>query len=517
MILRKPYAFFIKMFKPIHLILSALLIYSIYLENKILEIFNNYINTDILNIENSYTVNNGIYIIPIIVIVASIIILTIMYQKNKPYKFYFITIISLIFVIVVNSYSINVVKLMTENILPFRTVKMVHDLMFINIVIDIVLIVLFIIRGLGINIKRFDFSSDLSKMDISDKDKEEYEVSLNINYDETKKKRKRFFRNFKYFYFEHKFICNITILFILIIITSITFITINNKIYKVKESTVQELNGLTFKVNKSMFVDTNTKGKKFLSDSVLVVVDINLKSNYSSKVFSKDFNLDIEGKKFYPTDSYSNELFDLGKTFTDENIKNTYTKYLLVFEIPLKYKDSKIKFNYVSLGKKVMVNLNPTLINNNSKKFNYNISDKLEFKDSLSSVSLKINNYEIVDKYKIDYKYCYQKDCIDSSEYIKPSYDKNYDKTMLKINYEFSSDSSINIDDLINKTSYIEYYINNEIFYDYDLEIIYSNKKKFTDTIFIGVNNKVKEATYISLNFKVRNTIYKYIIKEAKS
>ena len=88
---------------------------------------------------------------------------------------------------------------------------------------------------------------------------------------------------------------------------------------------------------------------------------------------------------------------------------------------------------------------------------------------------------------------------------------------MLKINYEFSSDSSINIDDLINKTSYIEYYINNEIFYDYDLEIIYSNKKKFTDTIFIGVNNKVKEATYISLNFEVRNTIYKYIIKEAKS
>ena len=84
-----------------------------------------------------------------------------------------------------------------------------------------------------------------------------------------------------------------------------------------------------------------------------------------------------------------------------------------MFEIPLKYKDSKIKFNYVSLGKKVMVNLNPTLINNNSKKFNYNISDRLEFKDSLSSVRLKINSYEIIDKYKIDisleeYKILYQ-------------------------------------------------------------------------------------------------------------
>ena len=71
MILRKPYAFFIKMFKPIHLILSALLIYSIYLENKLLGIFNNYINTDILSIENSYIVNNGIYIIPIIEIKAN--------------------------------------------------------------------------------------------------------------------------------------------------------------------------------------------------------------------------------------------------------------------------------------------------------------------------------------------------------------------------------------------------------------------------------------------------------------
>ena len=108
-----------------------------------------------------------------------------------------------------------------------------NTFLFINIVIDIVLIVLFIIRGLGINIKRFDFSSDLSKMDISDKDKEEYEVSLNINYDETKKKRKRFFRNFKYFYFEHKFICNITILFILIIT-----IIINIAIHLIGEETI---------------------------------------------------------------------------------------------------------------------------------------------------------------------------------------------------------------------------------------------------------------------------------------
>ena len=43
MILRRPYAFFIRMFKPLHLVLSFLVAYLIYLENSILSYLNSYI------------------------------------------------------------------------------------------------------------------------------------------------------------------------------------------------------------------------------------------------------------------------------------------------------------------------------------------------------------------------------------------------------------------------------------------------------------------------------------------
>ena len=42
MILRKPYAFFIKIFKPLHLIMSLLACYLIFITNKILTFFNTY-------------------------------------------------------------------------------------------------------------------------------------------------------------------------------------------------------------------------------------------------------------------------------------------------------------------------------------------------------------------------------------------------------------------------------------------------------------------------------------------
>ena len=105
MILKKPYAFFIKMFKPIHIFLGVLIGYLIYLENSILSFLNNYIySTDNIVGENikSSLVNNGLYIIPIIMMLASFIILSIMFKKKKPITFYFFNIFCFIVILVIN-------------------------------------------------------------------------------------------------------------------------------------------------------------------------------------------------------------------------------------------------------------------------------------------------------------------------------------------------------------------------------------------------------------------------------
>ena len=95
MILRKPYAFFIKVFKPIHLIMSFLVAFLIYKTTVILDFFNKYLDSgksgvsDII-IENFVTFE--IYIIPIVIILLSLVFLGIMFSKKKPYIFYLFTI-----------------------------------------------------------------------------------------------------------------------------------------------------------------------------------------------------------------------------------------------------------------------------------------------------------------------------------------------------------------------------------------------------------------------------------------
>jgi len=72
MILKKPYAFFIKMFKPIHIFLSLITLFLINLENNILKFLNSYMHIMDNNVEKNVIeslINNFLYIIPIVIII----------------------------------------------------------------------------------------------------------------------------------------------------------------------------------------------------------------------------------------------------------------------------------------------------------------------------------------------------------------------------------------------------------------------------------------------------------------
>ena len=110
MILRKPYAFFIRMFKPIHLVLGVLIGYLLFLENRMFVFLDKNIYSSLnfvgQNIKEEY-VSNNIYIIPIIVIALFIGIFTVMYYKKKPILFYVIGIFAMIAILVININSIS--------------------------------------------------------------------------------------------------------------------------------------------------------------------------------------------------------------------------------------------------------------------------------------------------------------------------------------------------------------------------------------------------------------------------
>lgn len=520
MILKRPYAFFIKMFKPIHLILGGLILLLIYLSNNILDIVNNYMYSSESFIEKSVLekmTNNFIYIIPIILIIFCIFLLSIMYKKNKPILFYFINIFVFLVILVTNIYSVNFLNVLVENIASFKAIKLIHDLVVISIILESVSFFAFFVRGMGIDLKKFDFNSDVHKLEISEKDSEEFEFNINIDFNERKRNRKYKIRNLKYKYIENKFIINILLFIVIVVIILTTFIIIikNNKVNE--EGKFFSLDSFEFKVNNSILLNTDYQGKK-ITDNYLIVVNMNIKSNYNkSFLYLNDFSLKIGNLRFKPIKKYFDDLIDLGIFYEEQVLPTKYTDYLIVYEIPEKYINEEMYFSYNSEGNVIDVLLNPNkLVNTKLTKTNKKM-EEVKLEGTLQGISFVISDFSIKEQILINYNYCIKEnDCIPSKEYLKPTLNENYDKVILALDVVYESSSDLNVKTfykLLSKFGAIQYKLDGKWYSTSKFEEILSKKSYIRNKVYIGVNSDISKAEEIKIVFKVRETKQEYILK----
>lgn len=521
MILKKPYAFFIKMFKPIHIILAVFIAYLIHLDNKILSFLTNYIYSSYdLGGENitSELVSNFLYIIPFIIIVASLLLLGIMYKKKKPTTFYVVSVFAFIIVIVINSYASNFLGMLEESVVSIKSVKLIHDLVLINIGVESVIFIPFVVRGMGINFKKFNFDSEISKFNISESDKEEFELSIKIDLNQSKTKRRRFFRNIKYFYFENKFIISLVSILLLLITSIGTYFIIESRENKNVEGVVYSMGTFDLSVDSTIILNTDYRENK-ITDDYLIVIDSKMKSNYSSNsLYLNDFSLKIGETIFKPTTKYSDLFVDLGTVYNEEILLNEYNNYLFIFEIPEKYITSEMMFRYNNLGNIVGINLNPKTIVSSNININKKIGEEISFEESLGDIKFKINEYDIKDKYLTEYDYCVQEnECYKSKEYLKASIDENFDKYILKVNVMYEDNSDLDIKSFyqfLSKFGSIHYNIDG-IWYSQvsGFEEIKSTRISQKNISYIGINSHIINASSIKLVFNVRDSKYEYTIK----
>lgn len=521
MILKKPYAFFIKMFKPVHLILSVLIAYLIYLDNNILKFLNDYIYTSNNSIGDNITeklISNLLYIIPFILIIMSLLILGVMYKKKKHITFYVFNIFVFIVVIVINLYASNFLEVLKESVVSIKSAKLIHDLVLINIGIQILSFIFFVVRGVGINFKKFDFASELSKIDINESDKEEFELNINVDINENRRRRRKKIRNLKYFYFENKFMINLSGLLVLLISGICAYFIIGNSNENKKEGIVYSTNNFEFGVNSTTLLNTDYKGNK-ITDNYLIVVDCKIKSIYdSNSLYLNDFSLKIGETVFKPTTKYSNSLVDLGLSYNEEVLLKEYVNYLFVFEIPEKYIESTMIFRYNNIGNIIGIKLKPKNILAKDISVSKKVGEEISFEETLGDIKFKVNNYDIKDKFLIEYDYCVKEDdCLKSKEYLKASIDKNFDKYILKLNVEYNENSNLDVNTFykfFSKFASIHYNINGTWYSQTsDFEEIKSNKLFEKNIAYIGIDSKIVNASNIKLIFNVRDSKYEYIIK----
>lgn len=513
MILKKPYAILIKYFRLIHLFILFFSIYSIYNLNILLKFFNNYLTNQEsvigLNLqENLFSF--FFFAVLIVLIIISLVLLWLMSKKKKPFRFYLynfiICLLSLIFIIYVYSF----LGKMTVSLVDILNVRIIRDLLIIFIGLHFVSSIITFIRTIGFDIKSFEFMKDLQQLEISQEDQEEYEIELNYDSNERKRKRKKYFRYLKYSYKENKIFINFIIIICFIMLSFFIFSKVNVYTITNKEGKNISTSYYDFNVEDSFLVSTNYRGIK-ITDNILIVIKLKIRSKgLSNKLILGNFKLRVGDDEFASTNNYDEQIFDIGKVYNNDYISDDYKEYLLVFEVPADKYKKDIKFIYYENGKSVKVKLNPSEISTKIKE--YNLGEKI---DISSDDQVVINNFEIGDKYILNYDFCLKDKCYNSVQYLVPSLDSNYEKAIIKINGSSIHQNGSNyksFSNLISGMGYIEYNFYGDVRYS-NLNIVSDVKQTEDDIYYFEINKQIMESDSFKLVFYTRNCKYVYNLK----
>lgn len=490
MIVRKPFAFLIKHFKAIHLFLFGLLLYVCYKYNEIVSFLRNYISTG----NGRYDAVNYINYTPIYVILGSIVIMVIIYYlmkyKDKPKKLYLISIIGYIIVIVLFIFLFNYLRTFSSSIIEQKTLRLYRDISLMGLIFQYIIIVIMLIRGLGFDIKKFNFSKDIQELNIDLTDNEEVELVMGFDTNKTKFKIRRFLREFRYFIKENILFTGLSLIIIVIILWIVVAnYTSKNKVYKENEYFGIDFNMLVS--GSYLTKEDNSLKKLSVGNSSLLVVKFKISSNHSDVLNPDSFILSIYDKTYSPNNKYCSLLKDIGKCYSKIKLTEQEKEYIFVYLVDDNILNKKIylKYDYGYLTNKnnsiIKVKLNPDNIDN-EETTTKRINDTIEFNNSIiGDYKLKIEEYNISD-----------------------SFDINADITLLPTDYNTIIRLKISEgNDLVDSYALLKYTISGTEYTSTIKKIYNENNYSYYEV------NDITSADSIKLVLSSRHNNYEYILK----
>lgn len=526
MVFKKPYAFLIKNFKIIHVILCVIVIYITNRFSNLVTFFGDYASGSIKVVEGLVGdyISSLFVFATILIIAASITMIVLMRRKQKPFTFYVLTAAYYTIVFILLIVASNTIRSLYDASMAQKTSRALRDIYLILSFPNYYFIIMFIIRGIGFDIKKFNFSKDLKELEISAEDSEEFEFVLGQDTYKYEKKIRRTVRELKYYILEHKFIFSIIggVVAGIILITIIVNININPTYRSGKAVNV---NGLQIKVNKAYITEYDYNGKLISESEKYVVVDLSLKSIGKEKILNKDeVYLSYGSNKVYFKNTLKDYFIDFGKAYNGGLVsKDNEERVTLIFAVPKKTSTRSFKLNVLS-GTTVDEENNYTYeyakfkvsaqkidktIIEESKNFN----EVMYLGESTYNKSyVNIKSAKIVPYYEYEYEVCNGSDCksyigVEKTEnsalqkLLVVTYEADLEKGLPILN-TFSSDKYTS---LFNKLLKVRYKYNEKTY-------VYSGTTKSNpyvkNTIFITVENKVADSEGKELLIQTRNSKY---------
>ena len=403
MVFRNPYGFLIKHFKSIHLILTGMYIYLTMYVNSILSYYNDFISGTVGKLEANKYINSNYMIVVVLSIIICAIVYALLRYKKKPRVLYVVLSFFVIFV----SIMVNVVQGGLEviyfEVLDMKTLRLYRDMLRILVVFQYISIGFVLVRGLGFDIKKFNFVADLQELNLEVSDEEEIELTFGgANF--LHRKFNRRFREFRYYYLENRLFINI-ILIMLIGLGLGSFILKKEVIDKVYEQGEMFSTGqFNLQVLDSFVTARSYDNEVIVKDNKsLLIVKMNVSSNGVKSVLNiANMLLEVNNNSYVSTSYYGSSFVDLGTIYRGQEIGGTST-YLFVYKIDSNDVSKKMQIVYAN---DKIVNLEPIMLDEVGEEKNYNLGEKVDFSDSvLENSNLVIDSFEIEDKFFYPYQY----------------------------------------------------------------------------------------------------------------
>ena len=258
------------------------------------------------------------------------------------------------------------------------------------------------------------------------------------------------------------------------VIASVVLILYCNPTYKEKEM----INGSNFhlKVEESFLTSYNDKNELISKEQTFLLIKLDTDINYNNLI------LKVNGDYYSNNNEYQSLFKDIASNplvFVIDN-KNLGNELILYYET---------KGNLITRNYRIIIK--PVDLNQELDAITLHINDEM----NAGSIQTRIVNYSIADKYVISYK--------DKNKIInKIIHDQNRD--ILKLEFDHND----NIEKIADYAK-IKYVINNQLYEDY-IDIV----DKDNNVLYLSINNNIKTASDIYLEFVSRNKTINYYLKK---
>lgn len=528
MIFRKPYAFLIKYFKVIHVIITVITFYLIYKSTGVLSFLNDYIlnNTSVVGQAITERLFHPLmYFGVILSIVMATIVLILMKLKEKPVVFYFFNTAVYVYMLIVFLLSRNIIGTMEIEIVDIRMVRLLQDMYIAMIFLEFISLCLTFVRSTGFDVKKFDFVRDMKEISVEETDNEEFEVDVEVDTDRYMRKIRRKLRHMKYVYLENKFLIHLACAVIIGLIVGSVYLLQRDQSKFIKQNRYFTVNNFTMNITNSYMTKYNYLTSKVSDQYTLVVLEFRAKNNSQvpAKLQHARMELNVDGISFHPTNKYNDVSFDLGTAYENYDITTEEDVYTVIYEIPNHLIRKKMYYRYVNNtgGKSIKVRIKPINLDQ-KKKTEVTLGKKIDFSEGIfAGSSLRVSAFEINDLFQIKYRFCVEpKECYDSVDNIRPTLDQNYDETLMKISLDinfreqYHNDRITNNQDVLATFGVVKYRLKG----DTKDRILRPTIKKVANNtnlkdVYMEVNSELKQATQMTLEFQIRNQIVIYKLK----